>query len=339
MEIVFVHFGPKPPKHLVSNIRRTCQLFPTHQIILLTDQLQNIRIESENFGVRKIQVQDEYSEIYSGLSHPKDFRGNFWFASLARLTAICDYLIENNQPILHIESDVLISGDFPTEKFLELDRPIAYTIIGEKSGVASVFWINSSSAALKLKQFISTSVKKDPNTTDMKILGLFQFTCGNLVRTLASFPLMEKSAYSGLSTSLTEDFQYTFDLFGGYFDAADIGQYLLGDDPRNHRGVKYLRRELSTSYLRPRSLSYSYSTSRIFLNIETGSSSKLFSLHVHSKMLNVFKPETGPKILRDSVDSQGKAERHVLIPQVFLSSLGNAVRRRFKLIPKVLRHD
>ena len=339
VEIVFVHFGPTLPKHLILNIRRTCELFPDHQVVLLTDRVQENEIVMENFCVQQASIHPEHSEIESKLNHPKDFRNNFWFASLVRLTAICNYTIEKKSPVLHIESDVLISHDFPLSKFSELDRAIAYTIIGDGFGVASIFWINSPMSAKLLKNFITEEVKKDSNTTDMKILGLFQTREEAQVRVLASFPLNPRAAHSAIPISIEKDFEYTRKILGGYFDAADIGQYLLGDDPRNHRGIKYLRRELPSSYLRPSKLRYSYSEDRAFLNIGANSEEKLFSLHIHSKNKGAFYPKKGLKIMQQAVKNQSKHEKHIFMVQVFLNSFTKAINRRIRNTSKVFRND
>ena len=37
MNIVFVHFRAKPPRHLILNIKRTIKLFPEHRVYLITD--------------------------------------------------------------------------------------------------------------------------------------------------------------------------------------------------------------------------------------------------------------------------------------------------------------
>lgn len=330
MKIVFVHFGPKLPNYLILNILRTCDFFPNHDVLLLLDRAQDYVIERDNFKIQQIFLHKQYSEIRNQLNHPTDFRDNFWFSSLARLTAICDFVIESNQPVLHIESDVLLAKDFPIEKFNELDRPIAYTILGEDSGVASVFWLRSVESAESLKAYIKDSVLADPSTTDMRILGNFQRVNTHVVRTLASFPHETSKLNRPLPLSIIQDFEYTHAHFTGFFDAADLGQYLFGDDPRNHRGIKYLRRELFTSYLSPKSLNYIYSKDRLFIDLDSTSDGKIFSLHLHSKNAFVFHPSTSVKEIQSAIDDQRLPERHVLVMNVFLKAVWNSILRRFR---------
>ncbi len=334
MEVVFVHFGPRLPNYLLLNLKRTCDLLPSAQITLITDREHEIELGQENFRMHLMHLSDEYSRLNSGLSHPKDFRNNFWFSSLARLVALSDYVIATQAPVLHVESDVIISKDFPVNKFALLDRQFAYTLIGPQSAVASVMWIANYEAAIFLKNFIGERVADDPSTTDMKILGMLQTQNPHLVRSLASFPVAETSAHTGLNSKITEDFLHTEHLFGGFFDAADIGQYLLGDDPRNHRGFKVLRRELGSSYLSPRSLIYSYSSVRDFLDIPMGENTSLYSLHIHSKNQKVFRLNSSKNCLQKVVLNQNAQEKLEFVAGVFFKAILHSLLRRFKALKK-----
>ena len=336
MEIVFVHFGPRLPKYLLLNLKRTCDLLPSSQITLIVDQVHQLELGRENFRIHLVRLNEEYSTLNLGLSHPKDFRNNFWFSSLARLVALADYVIANQSSVLHIESDVIISGDFPVDKFALLDRQFAYTLIGPQSAVASVMWIANQDAAVFLKNFIRASVAEDPNTTDMKILGKLQAQNPHLVRSLASFPVGATSAYSGLNSKITEDFLHSEQLFAGFFDAADIGQYLLGDDPRNHRGFKVLRRQLPSSYLKPRNLNYSYSSIREFLDIPMGENTSLYSLHIHSKNQKVFGVKSSRKCLQRGERDQRTPETSEFVVKIFLKAVTLSLLRRFKALKETL---
>lgn len=309
---------------------RTCEFFPTTTVTLLTDTTTKIKLEHRNFQLHNFQLGRDYELIKDRLSHPKDFRHNFWFTSLARLYALCDYVIEKDFPVLHIESDVIISRDFPLPVFKLCDRSIAYTLVGPLSGVASVLWLANPKAALHLREFIDECSRKDPTTTDMKILGQYQAKHAKRVRVLASFPTANFNAYGLVPEQVIEDMIYTETLFNGYFDAADAGQYLLGDDPRNHRGVKYLRRELSTSYFKPSKSQFSYSSERKFVNINNSSINRFYSLHIHSKNQLIFDENRGDKILLRASKKQTAPEKHILVLPVLLNSIKISLARRLK---------
>jgi hypothetical protein len=273
-------------------------------------------------------MNHDYQILDEKLNHPKEFRKNFWFTSLARVYALCDYVTANNAPILHIESDVLVSRDLPLDRFAMCDRPIAYTVVGKRSGVASVMWMKNSQAALHLRDYATKSAQKDPMTTDMKILGRYQEEFPQWVRVLASFPIANESSYKSLPRQIVEDFTYTENLFEGFFDAADVGQYLLGDDPRNHRGFKLLRRQLETSYLSPREIRYSYSENRKFLGITSGLQNRFYSLHIHSKNPVVFEESKMQEVLCKAIRNQEKPEARILVLPVLIKSIKNSIIRR-----------
>lgn len=332
MEIVFVHLGSSVPKYLMRNVERTCDFFPETTVTLITDISSKIGIKKSNFQKYIFEMNEDYVNLNQFLSHPKNFRNNFWFTSLARIFVLCDYTIARNLQILHIESDVLISSDFPLNQFKVCDRPIAYPVIGLKSAVASTLWIGSSEAARQLRSYSTILAQNDPTMTDMKILGRFQQDFPKFVRVLASFPTRSESAYVAPSPEILQDMNYTENLFKGYFDAADVGSYLLGDDPRNHRGVKYLRKQLDTSYFRPRNVKYFYSSNRKFLNTSPGPIDQFYSLHIHSKNSKVFNERKNQKVLELAIKNQDKAERHKLIVLVLLGSIRHSIKRRLKVL-------
>jgi hypothetical protein len=332
MEIVFVHFGSKFPKHLILNLRRTCDLFPNDLVVLITDVQENLEISKKNFRKSYFTMDVDYHLLNKNLNHPKDFRNNFWFTSLARIYALCDYVVSNNVSILHIESDVLVAGDLPVNRFSICDRPIAFTVVGERSGVASVMWIENAQAAIHLKEYAEKSSQRDPMTTDMKILGQYQEDFPQMVRALASFPTENVGSYRPLSLQIAKDFEYTENLFEGFFDAADVGQYLLGDDPRNHRGVKLVRKQLGTSYLRPREVEYVYSHSRSFLNTASGTRTRFYSLHIHSKDPSVFEKNRIEGALLKAIRNQDKPEEQILVLSVLVRSIKISILRRMNVL-------
>lgn len=339
MKIVFVHFGSSIPTYLKNNIRRVLDYFPDYELTLLTDSAIEIPELDAVVNVSQISQDSRYSRINEGLNHPKEFRNNFWFTSLARIVAICDYSIATGENLLHIESDVLLAKDFPLELFKTIDRPISYTILGERRAVASTFFLKSGGAARLLLKFIEDSVHDNPNTTDMKILGDFQQEFPGVVRVLASFPPEATISFSKLPDSLQDDFIYSLKLFGGYFDAADIGQYLLGDDPRNHRGVKYMRKELETSFFKPSTVQFEFNENREFIDVQGSVGRKVYSLHIHSKDLATFKRRSTNRRLRKSVLSQNQPESHKFLIRVFVTSVKYSILRRSKAFARRLRGE
>jgi hypothetical protein len=157
---------------LALNIARCKTLFPNIPIVLIANRDCNLprNIEVE---VSIYDTGSEWLQLDNNLSHPKDFRENFWLTSLARFLAIEDYLANYPGEILHLESDVILSKDFPFNKFSNLDKPIAFPILSSSQGIASTLYIRNHETAGLLVSLTLEMASKDSKTTDMLVLRSF----------------------------------------------------------------------------------------------------------------------------------------------------------------------
>ena len=330
MKIVFVHFGNRLPNHLALNIARCKTLFPNIPIVLIANRDCNLprNIEVE---VSIYDTGSEWLQLDNNLSHPKDFRENFWLTSLARFLAIEDYLANYPGEILHLESDVILSKDFPFNKFSNLDKPIAFPILSSSQGIASTLYIRNHETAGLLVSLTLEMASKDSKTTDMLVLRSFYNNYPDKTQLLPIGPL-GKSAYQNFDngTLLTEMNSASL-IFDGCFDGLDIGYYLFGIDPRNAKGKKYLRKPLANSFLNVKETNIEYSSSRNFLNISSNLSEPeipIFSLHIHSKNAKLFRIDQSNKLFKVAVKNYLLPESIEFVPRIFLYSIIQAVKRR-----------
>ena len=328
LRIVFVHFGRKAPKHLVLNLKRCNVLFPEIKIVLITNE--SCKIKNIN-GVERINFipNSNWHEIESGLSHPKEFRDNFWVTSLTRFVAIEDYQKDNNFEILHVESDVILSPDFPFAKFSTLKKPSAFSIISPSLGIASIVYIRNHATSNKLIKVILSEVKKNSSTSDMLILKKFYDLYPDLVHLLPIGPNNLDSYRKNLKEEMFTSLTHELSNFGGIFDAADIGHYLFGEDPRNHRGLLFLRKMQKDNYLDLGKVSVKYSGLRNFGDLSFESMQiPIFCLHVHCKDKKVFANKSSQRVLAKAIDSFHKPPKVEFIFRVFLKSVVLSLRRR-----------
>ncbi len=332
--IVFAHFRTKIPKHLIWNLRRTSLIFPSSEIVLLTDQINikgiptNVRIiaQTEIFGAKLLQLST---------THPMSFRNGFWFTTLLRLLAVCEFVIASNVPIIHVESDVLISPDFPLGDFANLAKPIAYPLVSQRCGVASTLYIRDGDAALSVRDSILEMSKNNSKLTDMIFLRQFYDLNTSKVSALPSGPMQSIVLQRGLSENYKQDLKQTFGILNGYFDTVDLGFYLTGEDPRNHRGRRRLRTIDPESDIWVRRLKFHWDNDREFISISAVGSKEvypLFSLHIHSKDLKVFRIRTFGKRLQKRLRFQLDPPKTELVLEVFMSQLVRSIRRRLSLI-------
>ena len=330
MKIVFAHFGNRLPKYLTLNIERCKTLFPNIPIVLIA----NRECKVPRIGGIEVSIYDtssEWLQLDRNLSHPKDFRENFWLTSLARFLAFEDYMSNYPGEILHVESDVILSKDFPFDTFSNLDRPIAFPILSNSQGIASTLYIRNHETAALLVSVTLEIASKDSKTTDMLVLRSFYKSYPEKTQLLPIGPL-GKSAYQNFGDgTILAEINSAASIFDGCFDGLDIGYYLFGVDPRNAKGKKYLRKPLANSFLNMKETNIEYSSSRNFLNISSNLSEPgipIFSLHIHSKNTKLFQIGQSTKLFQMAAKNYLLPESIDFVPRIFLYSIIQAVKRR-----------
>lgn len=331
MQIVFAHFYSRLPKHLVLNLERTISLFPEHEICLITDQDSN-QIQIRGLEISTYNPSTSWRRIETNLNHPADFRNNFWFISLARFIAIAEASKGSLKPMLHVESDVLLASDFPFELFLSLKKDFAFPIVSQDLAIASCLYIKNGSAAEELARFTIDSVISNNSTTDMHILRNFINQYPEKVQVMPSAPYQPK-AFQNASKEFLSQTKSAISHFEGIFDGFDIGRFLFGDDPRNDRGFSVLRRNDSRTYLDVSKVDLLVTEERDFPSVRNSldfSVLPIYSLHIHSKKLDIFRENDSKKSIKKAILKSKNRSKRVFSFSIFLKSLILAVRRRIR---------
>ena len=275
LSIVFVHSLSRPPLHLMMNVRRCTRLFPEHKTVLIQDQRSLLTsFISNRFIIDFDNIDQRVEEIYG---YPRDFRSNFWFSSVARFSSIQKYMKLNDGPILHIESDVILSPDFPIEKFRFVKQPFAFPIVSERRAIASSLYVRDAKAAYFLWQFTCKMIEENPLSSDMEILYQLSVAYPEMVLRLPIAPnsLMKKPIF------LEE-----VNEFDGFFDGHDFGVYLAGTNPWNLKGISHLHQKIPESLLEFNSSNLFYDKKRKFVSLVDFNSQELlnlYSLHITNK--------------------------------------------------------
>ena len=328
MNLVFAHFGSPIPKHLLLNLERCTALFPDHQIFLITD----INLKMKNIVIYNYIASEDWWLLYNRLKHSKNFRNNFWFTSSARFLALADFSKTIEGDFLHIESDVIIAEDFPFKSLSKSNYDIIFPIVSDSNAIASCLYVRDSETADYLADLTLSESQKNNLTTDMYILSILSKEANLNFSPLPTAP----SNYYLRKESNTRFLQFS-DIaateFGGFFDGFDIGRYLFGDDPRNSRGWSILRDNDTRTYLDVRDLDLVTKPEREFPYIQDSSSNSyvpLYSLHVHSKNLNLFKVDKSKKLIHYYVSKSKDKSKKVFVFSVFLNSAFKALMSRVK---------
>ena len=239
MNLVFVHLNTALPKYLILNIKAHIAKFPDHKITLIHNKEVKVP-KIEKLETYLYSPDEEWNLLEQLYSHSKDFRGNFWLTSTARFFALQSYAGIFDKELLHLESDVVLARDFPFEKFSSIREGIAYPLISQERGVASVLYLRNKFYADILTSIVIPEARRDSKTTEMLMLRKLYNSNLQHIRVLPIGP-RDQSAYAGISSELWQQLQLSFDTFEGCFDGVDIGQFFFGTDPRNRRGRVLLR--------------------------------------------------------------------------------------------------
>jgi hypothetical protein len=199
------------------------------------------------YALEDIGVSEKH-EIFLEIS-PLDraFRGGFWTHTTERFfaieSAIEKYSLKN---VVHLENDVLLYCDLNlvVPKLFRLYCGIAATFDNDTRCVPGIMYIPDAGAIGKLTDYILTalqtpmSVREVANINDMALLGSYRLLGATAIDHLPIIPPdypAELRSASGHVAADASCYSKNFDTLGMIFDAAALGQYLGGIDPRNDR--------------------------------------------------------------------------------------------------------
>jgi hypothetical protein len=289
-EIIFVHLNSKVPPYIQKNISRTKKLFPEQQIVLITDLESNLEI------ARKLRIASEFYlpdleliELLNSHAFDANFRKGFWQSSIVRLFAFLERAERVNGIAIHIESDVFLSPNFPWSSFNKLDKLSWLKFNSERDVAAIVSCPNQTEAAWLIAE-LKSLLRKYKDRTDMTLLSSVSEEYPERIATLPIAPFANSRLINDsvpresrvTNSNLTSE-------FAGFFDAAPVGMWLSGQDPRNNFGLLRRHINLVDSYLDTSELNLSYSKGRLFY-VESGQKYELYNLHLHSKIESDFGP-------------------------------------------------
>lgn len=313
--IVFVHLNNRIPLYLRFNLLSTLNKFPHCDVVLIHNQ-------KKNFFLPKSIIQYSYTktriaqDIENLLTHPKDFRENFWFAAIVRFDAMLSFMNESNGPLIHVESDVILSSDFPISSFTETEYSIAYPVVADNRGVASTVFLRDLATATDLVEFSLSAVNENPMTTDMEILAKYRHESKFQFKYLPFAP-SGKLNYLKHDAVLNQSNRVSID---GIIDGNDIGVYLFGSDPRNTKGASFLGRNILGNYANPKNWKYVYNKERRFLSIlESGIETPVYSIHATCKNKLLFLSFSRSLVIRLFIRRRENNIERIFYPGVFIT--------------------
>ena len=310
LEIVLVYLGKqRMPEYVFANLNYLKNTFPDRKTVLISDNVKTI----ESLGKSSIETflcsdyLDTSPEAYLNGIPDLQFRGGFWFYTIARFFAIEQYLkTRPDNPILHVESDVLLLRNFPFEKFNSLNG-LAFPLVNLDYAAASTLYISDFAAASALCEFSRLETYANPKITDMDILGSSLLPERVPVTYLPTAFGGENHFQDWVPPIGRESLTSGVEKFQGIFDAMTWGQYLTGEDPRNNYGKKRIYGVQTHHSVAVDTYRTGFLNGEIIISCECGSY-PLYSIHVHSKDLQLFKEVKVQKLLKRRVSETKKGE-------------------------------
>lgn len=292
MQIVLAYSGEKWPHYLEANLKYLKRNFPSQHIVLLLDNsCFPLRFKEYAECIYIEQKSERMYEFFSNLNRSKDFWDGFWYKTIERFFLLESYLSDKpSQSILHLEADVLLLNNFPFEKFENLECGLAFPVISDTQGVASVFFIRDLDSLRDFLTFAYSFSRTDSTATDMSLLAQYAKHSKDVL-ILPSIPrnyaAPKRDSMLFKLSRLMEDSK-----FDCLFDGATYGQYLFGVDPRNNLGNRKLFSTFPNHFVNPSNLEFSIDSRNSSVGIKLAGDpdylTTICCLHVHSKDLRAF---------------------------------------------------
>jgi len=247
-------------------------LFDNNEVTIITNKCFFDKFKNLNINLIDCDVLDDYN-FNSESKIDKNFRNGFWHLCSLRLFYLFSYIKKFNlKNIIHIENDVLIYENLDNIKEKFIENKVYATYDCDNRVIPGLIYIpNYISFEPIIKNY-------NYNFNDMQNLALFD------ENTILPLPIFTNNYCNHKITKL-------YNKFNCIFDAAAIGQYLGGIDPRNQSGDTrgFINETCLIKYndfkfywiINDKGLYQPH----LFYN---GNYIQIINLHIHSKNLNKF---------------------------------------------------
>lgn len=268
VEVILVTIGVFQ-EYIKENIKQLLS-FGIHVTVILDPEFIVMLKEFEDITVVSSKVFD--MTFFDGRTKLDNiFRGGFWNSASKRLFYVYEYIKKfNKQNVFHIENDVLLYH--PLTDLIQDTSKVWLAMDSPKRCIPSIIFIPN------FKVIEPLILNYNFSKNDMENMSNFFWNNRELCNT---FPIIIKNP------EFPREDIFNKHSFGGIFDAAAIGQYLGGVDPKNIPGdtrgfinetcvVNYSKYQFIWKVVDNKKLPYI-----IIENIEY----PIFNLHIHSKAL------------------------------------------------------
>ena len=208
-------------EYILDNITNLLK-YGNNDIIVITDKKFNDFFKDK--CVKIVNTEDLISNYSTYVSSIKNtFRNGFWELTSYRFIVIYEYMKQYNiDNIIHIENDVLIYKNVDSIKFHNMSK-LLLTMDSKNRCIPGIMFIPNHTILKKCMDIFN------PKLNDMQNFSNCYYTLTDCIDTL---PIFLEDNSNDVSIMITKNYKH----YNAIFDAAAIGQYLGGIDPRNQSG-------------------------------------------------------------------------------------------------------
>jgi len=292
--VVLVHKGNQFYDYINDCISQICR-FNKCPVYIVSNDIHKNKIIKHNqvtfVSIENLTKTKAHEFFEKTKTYDTSFRDGFNKSVTERFFLLEEVMTELSlENVFHIENDNLIYTDL--EDILEVftsKYTFASVFDNDQRCVPSFIYIKDIKSINNLNNFIINS----PQSNDMDLLSSFRYTHPDFINLpiLPNFYDKKLTSQIGHITNNPNQYFNNFELFDSIFDAACIGQYLGGVDPRNNSNasVGFIN---ESSLFNPSIFEYYFKEDSKGRNIPflffNNKEVKINNLHIHSKNLKNF---------------------------------------------------
>lgn len=287
MKITFVFLGSSLPRYVLDSM----SLASRHnrlEVELVGNE--SARKSTETRGIQFTDVNNFYDNrvfetAKSKVSFDHSFRDGFWLRTLERIFVLEQFMaFKSRESIFHAEADQLLFGTEMLVNKLEESglKGVFFPFHNPFKAVASVLYCNDHNSMIDLVQ---EAISGPPINNEMELL--VRWSGKSSARFWALPTLGDRMLEPKVPRRILPESS-----IGGIVDAAELGLWLGGRDPRNlnwrvipstHYSYPATKARLNLNTLRGLRFEFNQESSELRVTTPGGEATRLYNLHLHSK--------------------------------------------------------
>lgn len=282
--LIFVWIGKYLPFYAIESLLFAKQNNSSRDVLICLSRKPSSTIcqRLEKEGIKVFIIENEKNKLHLDLNIIKLFSSDFLINTSLRFVYL-DYLIKHLKinEFFHAELDnAVFKLDGLEKKLDQFGDGLFVPRDAKNRAIASLFYCNRTQS---LSELILLYSKTKPPKNDMDALAIYSCDYPEHFFSLPTESYLMNKKYWNLIDPKNCD---------GLFDAAAIGQYMLGVDPIHRKGKpSYNLFVNENSKINWNRVIFATDEQKIFLNITNKISDnyQLYNLHIHSKNWKAFK--------------------------------------------------